>query len=174
MAAFGNVYKITPEIFSTWMTLLKEIPNAILWVIDDNPATTANLKAHAAAENIDLKQIQFTARTTHIEYRAKLKLADVFLDTFPYNCGSTSIDVINACVPLITISGKTLVSRMGGSILNKVGLDTYICKNYNEYIKKIISLSKTGRRSHSIKIKKTGPTSNSLTKELGLIISNST
>lgn len=174
MAAFGNVYKITPEIFSTWMTLLKEIPNAILWVIDDNPATTANLKAHAAAENIDLKQIQFTARTTHIEYRAKLKLADVFLDTFPYNCGSTSIDVINAGVPLITISGKTLVSRMGGSILNKVGLDMYICKNYNEYIKKIISLSKTGRRSHPIKIKKSEPTSNSLTKELRLIISKST
>ena len=142
MAAFGNVYKITPEMFATWMALLKEIPKAILWIIDDNPATTANLKAHATAANIDLNKIKFTPRTTHIEYKAKLKLADVFLDTFPYNCGSTSNDVINAGVPLVTISGKSLVSRMGGSILKNTKLETYICSTFEQYKNKIISLSK--------------------------------
>jgi predicted O-linked N-acetylglucosamine transferase (SPINDLY family) len=141
MAAFGNVYKITPEMFATWMALLKEIPRAVLWIIDDNPTTTANLKAHAVAANADLNRIHFTPRTTHIEYKAKLRLADVFLDTFPYNCGSTTNDVVQAGVPIVTISGKTLVSRMGGSILQSLGLSQLIASNLTEYKTKIAELA---------------------------------
>jgi predicted O-linked N-acetylglucosamine transferase (SPINDLY family) len=141
MAAFGNVYKITPEMFATWMQLLKEIPSAVLWIIDDNPTTTANLKAHAGAANADLNRIKFTPRSTHIEYKAKLKLADVFLDTFPYNCGSTTNDVVQAGVPVVTISGRTLVSRMGGSILCNTQNANLICSNFSEYKDKVIALS---------------------------------
>ena len=143
MAAFGNVYKITPEMFATWMDLLKEIPRSVLWIIDDNPTTTANLKAHAVAANADLNRIQFTPRTTHIEYKAKLRLADVFLDTFPYNCGSTTNDVVQAGVPIVTISGRTLVSRMGGSILQATGKSVdLIARSYSDYIDKIKALSR--------------------------------
>ena len=141
MAAFGNVYKITPEMFATWMELLKEIPSAVLWIIDDNPTTTANLKAHAGAANADLNRIKFTPRSTHIEYKAKLKLADVFLDTFPYNCGSTTNDVVQAGVPVVTISGRTLVSRMGGSILCNTQNENLICSNFSEYKDKVVALS---------------------------------
>jgi predicted O-linked N-acetylglucosamine transferase (SPINDLY family) len=145
MAAFGNVYKITPEMFATWMELLKEIPKAVLWIIDDNPTTTANLKAHAVAANADLNRIQFTPRTTHIEYKAKLKLADVFLDTFPYNCGSTTNDVVQAGVPIVTMSGRTLVSRMGGSILRATGKSgDLIANSYIDYKDKIKALSAEG------------------------------
>ena len=170
MAAFGNVYKITPEMFATWMALLKEIPKAILWIIDDNPATTANLKAHATAANIDLNKIKFTPRTTHIEYKAKLKLADVFLDTFPYNCGSTSNDVINAGVPLVTISGKSLVSRMGGSILKNTNLETYICSTFEQYKNKIISLSKIGKNLQRMEVDGSNSLSKSLNRELKTFI----
>jgi len=140
MAAFGNVYKITPEMFATWMGLLKEIPRALLWIIDDNPTTTANLKAHAVTANADLKRIQFTPRTAHIEYKAKLRLADVFLDTFPYNCGSTTNDVVQAGVPVVTISGKTLVSRMGGSILRNTQNQDLVCSSFSEYKDKVIAI----------------------------------
>ena len=170
MAAFGNVYKITPEMFATWMALLKEIPKAVLWIIDDNPATTANLKAHATAANIDLNKIKFTPRTTHIEYKAKLKLADVFLDTFPYNCGSTSNDVINAGVPLVTISGKSLVSRMGGSILKNTKLETYICSTFEQYKNKIISLSKIGKNLQRMEVNGSNSLSKSLNRELKTFI----
>ena len=170
MAAFGNVYKITPEMFATWMALLKEIPKAVLWIIDDNPATTANLKAHATAANIDLNKIKFTPRTTHIEYKAKLKLADVFLDTFPYNCGSTSNDVINAGVPLVTISGKSLVSRMGGSILKNTKLETYICSTFEQYKNKIISLSKIGKNLQRMEVDGSNSLSKSLNRELKIFI----
>ena len=142
MAAFGNVYKITPEMFSTWMELLTEIPSAVLWIIDDNPTTTANLKAHAVAANADLNRIQFTPRTTHIEYKAKLRLADVFLDTFPYNCGSTTNDVVQAGVPIVTMSGRTLVSRMGGSILQATSRTVELIASSNsDYKAKIKALS---------------------------------
>ena len=141
MAAFGNVYKITPEMFATWMELLNEIPSAVLWIIDDNPTTTANLKAHAVAANADLNRIQFTPRTTHIEYKAKLRLADVFLDTFPYNCGSTTNDVVQAGVPIVTMSGRTLVSRMGGGILNSLGLSELTTDSYENYVLRCKQLS---------------------------------
>ena len=142
MAAFGNVYKITPEMFATWMELLKEIPRAVLWIIDDNPTTTANLKAQAFAANADLNRIQFTPRTTHIEYKAKLRLADVFLDTFPYNCGSTTNDVVQAGVPIVTMSGRTLVSRMGGSILQANGKSAdLIATSHIDYVAKIKALT---------------------------------
>ena len=142
MAAFGNVYKITPEMFATWMDLLKEIPSAVLWIIDDNPTTTANLKTHAVTANADLKRIQFTPRATHIEYKAKLRLADVFLDTFPYNCGSTTNDVVQAGVPIVTMSGRTLVSRMGGSILQATSRSVELIASSNsDYKAKIKALS---------------------------------
>lgn len=175
MAAFGNIYKITPEIFSTWMELLQEIPRAVLWIIDDNPTTTANLKAHAVAANADVNRIQFTPRTTHIEYKAKLRLADVFLDTFPYNCGSTTNDVVQAGVPIVTMSGRTLVSRMGGAILGSLGLSQLVASNHDDYKAKIITLSDTQNttlQSLKIKLSSREPTgtgkniANSITKQI--------
>jgi predicted O-linked N-acetylglucosamine transferase (SPINDLY family) len=141
MAAFGNVYKITPEMFATWIDILKEIPRAVLWLVDDNPTTTANIKKHAFATNADLNRILFTTRSVHSEYKAKLKLADIFLDNFPYNCGSTTNDAINAGLPLVTRSGNTMVSRMGKSILNSVNVTELIAETNLEYINTCIQLS---------------------------------
>ena len=141
MAAFGNVYKITEEMFKIWMEIIKQIPNATLWLIDDNPTTTYNLISHIKKEGVDLSRVIFTKRSTHSEYRAKLKLADVFLDTFPYNCGSTTNDVISAGVPIVTISGQTMVSRMGGSILTELGLTSLISCDFNEYMQKVINIA---------------------------------
>jgi predicted O-linked N-acetylglucosamine transferase (SPINDLY family) len=77
----------------------------------------------------------------HSEYKAKLKLADIFLDNFPYNCGSTTNDAINAGLPLVTRSGNTMVSRMGKSILNSVNVTELIAETNLEYINTCIQLS---------------------------------
>jgi predicted O-linked N-acetylglucosamine transferase (SPINDLY family) len=155
MAAFGNVYKITPEMFATWMEILKEIPRAVLWLIDDNPTTTENLKKHAATAQIDIHRVCFTPRTAHSEYKTKLKLADIFLDTFPYNCGSTTNDVISANVPLITRSGKSLVSRMGISILRGINNNDPILFNQSSYKAKCIELSKLLTKPHKTSARST-------------------
>jgi hypothetical protein len=133
MAAFGNVYKITPEMFSTWLEILQEIPNSILWLIDDNAATTRNLREFATTKQGDLSRIFFSPRTAHSEYLAKLALTNVFLDTYPYNCGSTSNDVIFANVPLLTMQGKTMVSKMGSSILKSCHQTNTIVDSFENY-----------------------------------------
>lgn len=140
MAAFGNVYKITPEMFQCWARLLQRIPDALLWLIDDNPDTTRNLQQSARKAGLRPDQILFTARTGHPEFCARLGLADVYLDTYPYNCGSTSNDVIQAGIPLVTLSGRTMVSRMGLSILTAVGLQELATSNLPDYEAKVVEI----------------------------------
>jgi predicted O-linked N-acetylglucosamine transferase (SPINDLY family) len=141
MAAFGNVYKITEEMFNVWLNILKEAPNSVLWLMDDNKATTHQLKTYAQQKGADLNRIIFTGRAAHAEYLAKLRMADVFLDNFPYNCGSTTRDVIAAGVPIITMSGATLVSRMGGSILNSLQIPELITSSTSKYTEMAINLN---------------------------------
>jgi predicted O-linked N-acetylglucosamine transferase (SPINDLY family) len=145
MGAFGNVYKITPEMFAVWMKLLKEIPDSLLWLIDDNPATTENLKNHARLANADLSRIIFCTRVLHKEFCARLKLCNVYLDTYPYNCGSTTNDVIRAGIPLVTLCGPTMVSRMGGSILTEVGEVENIAMNEVQYFDNIVRLRNSNK-----------------------------
>jgi predicted O-linked N-acetylglucosamine transferase (SPINDLY family) len=148
MASFGNTYKITPEMFATWMRLLHRLPNAVLWLIDDNEASTANLRARAAEAGVDVSRLHFSPRTTHAEFCGRLKLADVFLDTYPYNCGSTSNDVINAGVELISMSGKTLVSRMGLSLLEAQARSIKIIKTLRSYELRVLGVcSRKNQRS---------------------------
>jgi predicted O-linked N-acetylglucosamine transferase (SPINDLY family) len=153
MAAFGNIYKITPEMFEAWLTILKKIPHSILWLIDDNSTTTRELTQYARDRGADLNRIVLTPRATHNEYQARLKLADIFLDNSPYNCGSTSRDVLNAGIPLVTLSGKTMVSRMGGSILQKLDLTELISHTLMEYINICVRLSEDPIWTNALKSK---------------------
>lgn len=140
MAALGNSYKITPEMFGSWMRLLQRIPNALLWLIDDNELGTRNLRAEALKMGINEERLFFMSRTTHVQFCARLKLADVYLDTYPYNCGSTSNDVIASGIPLVTRYGKTMVSRMGLSLLQSVQHLDLACPSLTEYEDKVLEL----------------------------------
>jgi predicted O-linked N-acetylglucosamine transferase (SPINDLY family) len=142
MASFGNVYKINETLFTTWLELLQEKPDSVLWLIDDNSQTTHNLRAYAAQAGVDASRIIFSPRTGYDDYRAKLRLIDVFLDTFPYNCGSTANDVIEAGIPMVTCSGKTLVSRMGGSILSALGQSHLIANSLPQYKQLVLALAR--------------------------------
>jgi predicted O-linked N-acetylglucosamine transferase (SPINDLY family) len=141
MGAFGNTYKITPEMFAAWMRLLQRIPDALLWLVDDNETSTRNLKEQALAHGVPPERLVFSSRTTHPEFCARLKLADVYLDTYPYNCGSTSNDVIHAGVPLVSLYGKTLVSRMGLSLLTALNSASNATRSLAEYEDKVLELS---------------------------------
>ena len=141
MASFGNTYKITPDMFETWLRLLQRLPDAVLWLVDDNEAGTQSLRDFAIARGIDLARIVFSPRTAHTEFCARLKLADLFLDTYPYNCGSTSNDVLHAGLPLVSLYGKTLVSRMGLSLLQSLNMGSNATRNYVEYEDKVVELS---------------------------------
>jgi predicted O-linked N-acetylglucosamine transferase (SPINDLY family) len=133
MAAFGNVYKLNEDILKIWVNILAKNTNAVLWLVDDNYSTTEKLKRQFQIAGISYKRIIFTKRDAHSEYRAKLAVSDIYLDSFPYNCGSTTRDVLNAGVPIVTQSGGCMVSRMGGSILSSLGLTELIANNTSQY-----------------------------------------
>ncbi len=141
MAAFGNVYKITPEMFDVWMRLLKRIDKACLCLIDDNPITLRNLKTAVVSANVDPARVIFLSRTDHPTFCSRLRHFDVFLDTYPYNCGSTTSDVVNAGVPLVTRYGRTMVSRMGLSILREIGEVENAVSTFDDYERKVVEIA---------------------------------
>lgn len=151
LACFNNIYKITPELFACWLRILQRVGNSVLWLLDDNPQASAALRKHAADAGIDHARLILSGRSTHAEYREKLTLADVYLDTYPYNAGSTARDVLDAGVPLVTLAGKTPVSRMAGGMLHAAGLDDLIAMNWEEYEAIVTQLASDAARRAAVK-----------------------
>ena len=140
VAAFGNAYKINSDSLDVWCNILKRVEKSVLWLIDDNTTTTRELRLQAKLRGISENKLKFSSRSTLIEYRSRIKLADVFLDNYPYNCGSTTADVISCGVPIVTVYGRTMVSRMGLSILSSLGLNELITSNWKSYEDKVVDL----------------------------------
>ncbi len=151
MAAFGNVYKINEDMFSVWCNILNRVERSVLWLIDDNPTTTRELKHQAKLRGINENQIVFTPRAAHSEYRSRIKLANVFLDNYPYNCGSTTSDVISCGIPIVTLYGKTMISRMGNSILSSLGLHELITSDKKQYENLICDILNSKELQNNIK-----------------------
>src|SRR5205085_1781493 len=124
-----------------WLRILQRCGRAVLWLLDDNQWATAALRAHAANAGLDPARIVFSGRSTHAEFREKLSLVDLYLDTFPYNAGSTARDVLDALVPLITLSGRTPVSRMAGGLLHAAGFDELITSSVEGYEELAVQLA---------------------------------
>lgn len=140
-ASFNNSYKLNPVMFSTWMSILKQSPNSVLWLLDDNPEATRNLLRTASEAGIGADRLIFTPRTGFADFISRLSLADLFLDNHPYNAGSTARDALAAGLPLLTLSGQSFVSRMAGSLLWHLGVPELITFHHAEYIQRAISLA---------------------------------
>jgi predicted O-linked N-acetylglucosamine transferase (SPINDLY family) len=139
-ASFNNSYKITSEVFGGWLEILDRVPGSILWLVDDNPTASENLRAAARDRGL-LDRLVLSPRAVPHDYMARLGLADLFLDCFPYNAGSTARDVLFMGTPMLTRSGRTFVSRMAGSILTEAGLPELITNSYEEYIERAVSIA---------------------------------
>ena len=140
LACFNHVYKINPELWASWMYLLKRTRNSVLWLLDDNEQATHHLKLAAAEYGIEAHRLIFAPRTGYNDYRNRLQLVDLYLDTFPYNAGSTARDVVESGVPMLTRSGRTVVSRMAGSLLHAVGLPELVAHSHRAYRSKALAL----------------------------------
>ena len=135
---FNNNYKFTPEVFEAWMRILRVCNQAVLWVLEDNVWSKENLKLAAKAHGINPDRLIFAGRITPADYLARFRAADLFLDTTPYNAGTTANDALWAGLPLLTLSGQTYVSRMAGSLLRSVGLNDLIASDLMSYEQKAI------------------------------------
>ncbi len=140
LACFNNVYKITPEVLTTWGQALLAQPKAGLWLLDDNPTATANMQAFLDGMSVPKGAVKFLPRCTHAEYLANLAQVDLYLDTYPYNAGSTASDVLRAGTPMLTRMGGTFVSRMAGSMLTHIGFAELATASASEYERTLTTL----------------------------------
>ena len=117
-ACFNNSYKIAPEIFGIWMHLVRETPHSVLWLLADNPTAADNLRREAAARGIDAARLVFAPRVSPEDHLARHCLADLFLDTRPYNAHTTASDALWMGVPVLTCPGETFPRDRKSTRLN--------------------------------------------------------
>ena len=130
---FNNSYKIRPPFFDIWMRLLGQVPNSVLWLIKGHSLVEENLKCAAVARGIAPERLKFSERVPIPEYLARLSLADLFLDTLPYNAGATANDALWAGLPVLTCTGGTYTGRMAGSLLRAAGLPELVAGSPAKY-----------------------------------------
>ncbi len=130
---FNNSYKITPAEFAIWMRLLQQVAGSVLWLAEADPVATANLRQEATRRGVDAQRLIFTERMPLADYLASYRQADLFLDTFGYNAGTTASDALWAGLPVLTCLGETFAQRMAGSLLNAIGLPELVTKSPSEY-----------------------------------------
>lgn len=139
---FNNAIKITPHVFDAWMRILTAVPGSVLWLLEDNKTTAANLRAEAAKRGVAPERIVFAARVTNAEHMARHTAADLFLDTLPYNAHTTASDALWMGLPLLTCRGSSFAARVAASILAAMGLDELITTDLNAYEALAIALAK--------------------------------
>jgi predicted O-linked N-acetylglucosamine transferase (SPINDLY family) len=138
---FNNNYKITPKTFNSWMRILKAVEGSVLWLIQDNVPAEKNLKAEAVKCGISSERIIFAKRLPLPEHLARHKMADLFLDTLPYNAHTTASDALWAGIPVLTLLGNTFPGRVAASLLSAVGLPELITHTSQEYEERAIELA---------------------------------
>jgi predicted O-linked N-acetylglucosamine transferase (SPINDLY family) len=119
---FNNCYKIIPQVFDSWMRVLKGVEQSVLWLFEENETASLNLRREAAARNINPERLLFAKPLPHDEHMARLRMADLLLDTAPYNSHTTGSDALWAGVPIVTCIGETFASRVAASLLTAIGL----------------------------------------------------
>jgi predicted O-linked N-acetylglucosamine transferase (SPINDLY family) len=138
---FNNTFKITPEIFEIWMRLLRAVDGSVLWLLKGNSNSVANLQFEAQKQGLSPDRLVFAQRLPIELHLARHRLADLFLDTLPYNAHTTGSDALWAGLPVLTCLGSTFAGRVGASLLHAVGLPELITRSRDEYERMAIRLA---------------------------------
>ncbi|HWI14080.1 MAG TPA: tetratricopeptide repeat protein, partial [Burkholderiales bacterium] len=148
---FNQLFKITPEIYTCWMRLLRDVPSAVLWLMLDHPAAAARLRTYAQAQDVDPARIVFAPRIPLVEHLARYGAADLALDTFPYTSHTTASDALWGDCPLVGLSGETFASRVSGSILTSAGLGHLVTRDLADYYTLARELATTPERMAQVR-----------------------
>jgi predicted O-linked N-acetylglucosamine transferase (SPINDLY family) len=151
LCSFNNSFKYTPDVFKVWMNVLKRVPETVLWLLADNPWAEDNLRQLAASQGIAAERLVFAKRVSPENYLARYQVADLFLDTFPFNAGTTANDSLWMGCPILTLAGRSFASRMAGALLTAAGLPELICHSLNEYEEAAVLLAKDKDRCASLR-----------------------
>ena len=152
---FNNNFKVTPNVFNIWMNILKNVKDSVLWLMikGDNQTVKNHLKNEALKKGVESNRVIFAGRMSLSDHLARLKLANLFIDTMPYNAHTTACDALWVDLPVITLSGETFASRVGASILNAIGLNELITLSDKEFEDLAIELANNPKKLQQIKNK---------------------
>jgi protein O-GlcNAc transferase len=131
--SFNNAWKITRPVFDIWMRLLAQIPGSVLWLKQPPADTRANLEKEAAARGIAPARLIFAGNAPLDVHLARHRLADLFLDTLPYNAHATAADALWAGLPVLTCRGEAFAGRVAASLLHAVGLPELVAETLHDY-----------------------------------------
>ncbi|MFZ4072228.1 MAG: hypothetical protein ACOYJ6_19300, partial [Caulobacterales bacterium] len=133
-ASFNQSWKITPVAFDAWMKILAQAPESILWLSAATEETKHNLRKEAESRGISGGRLYFADRLdSHAAHLSRMGVADVFLDTWPYNAHSTACDALLAKLPIVTLLGSSFASRVAASVLTAHGVPELILGSVAAY-----------------------------------------
>ena len=151
---FNNDYKFNPKILNAWSRILLEVEKSVFWISENNQRFKVNLITEFERRGVDASRIIFAQRVELMaDHLARYALADIFLDTHPYNAHTTAVDALKVGVPVLTLMGQSFASRVAGSLLNAIDLPELIANTQEEYEALAIELAKHPQKLADIKLK---------------------
>jgi predicted O-linked N-acetylglucosamine transferase (SPINDLY family) len=150
---FNNAYKITPTTFDSWGRILEQVDGSVLLIYVNKESTKINLTKEIVLRGIDANRLIFGERLPKPEYLARYRLADLFLDTHPYNAGTTASDALRMGLPVLTCIGHSFASRVAASVINAVNLPELITTTQEQYESLAIELATNPEKLKIIKDK---------------------
>lgn len=150
---FNGSYKILPATFAGWMRILKRVPGSVLLLLAGNSSVESNLRAYAAQKGVDPQRLVFGEQLARPAYLARYRAAGLFLDTLPYNAGTTASDALWTGLPVLTLAGEAFASRVAASLLNAIGLPELVTTTQQQYEELAVELALNPERLARIRAK---------------------
>jgi len=156
-ACFNEPWKIGVRDFALWCRILNDVPGSLLWLRSNQAGTEANLRRSAQAHGIDPGRLRFAPFLPKDRHLARIRLADVFLDTLTVNAHTTASDALWAGLPLITVPGPRFASRVATSLLMAAGLDDLVCRDDEAYHRLAVTLGRDRQAMRRLRERCAGP-----------------
>ena len=151
LCGFNQSYKISPEVMDSWCRLLHALPNAVLWLLEWSQQAMPRLRLQAAERGVDPARLIGARRVGSSDHIARLRLADIFIDTWPCNAHTTASDALWAGVPVVTQIGQTFASRVAASLLNAVGMSELVGEDTAHYERTVVALASDAPRRAALR-----------------------
>jgi protein O-GlcNAc transferase len=148
---FNQSYKFTPAMFAVWMRILEQVPDSVFWLLDDIPELGDNLCREAERHGVAATRLIFAPRVAVEKHLARLRLADLFLDSLPYNAHTTASDALWAGLPLLTCRGTSFPGRVAASMLGAAGLPDLVAETLDDYERLAVMLASDPARLGAIR-----------------------
>jgi predicted O-linked N-acetylglucosamine transferase (SPINDLY family) len=146
LCCFNQTQKINPTMLDVWARVLCAAPASILWLLAEEAPSEQRLREHLERRGVESRRLHFATRCDYDQHLERLALADLFLDTLPFNAGASAADALWAGVPVLTCAGEALAARMAASLLRTLGLTELICTSLQDYETLAVALASDARR----------------------------